>query len=105
MDQGFSGADVVVRPFLFPLGEASASTDEANRADQAPGDSAQADRVAENESEENADVICIRPPVRPTAQMIEEHEVCHIPFRAWCSSCVRARGASCGHPEVQKQDE
>ena len=28
-------------------------------------------------------------PGRPTAKEIREHEVCHVPFRAWCRHCVR----------------
>jgi len=49
--------------------------------------------------------MCVRAPIRPTAQTIAEHEVCHLPFRAWCPYFVRARGASCGHPAAQKGDE
>ena len=27
-------------------------------------------------------------PVKPTAKMVEDHNVSHLPFRNWCSSCV-----------------
>ena len=37
--------------------------------------------------------------------MIEEHEVTHLPFRNWCSGCVRGRVKSIGHYAVDKDDE
>ena len=35
--------------------------------------------------------------VKPTAKMVEDHNVSHLPFRNWCSSCVRGRGRSQQH--------
>ena len=43
--------------------------------------------------------------MRPTADMVEQHNVSHLPFRSWCSFCVRGRGQSCGHYQVAKDDE
>lgn len=93
-------AGTAVRPPLFPLSEGPHVGEQA-----APSFGAPAAEAEEKEGDEDADVICLRAPMRPTAQMIAEHEVCHLPFRAWCPYCVRARGASCGHPAVQKEDE
>ena len=31
-------------------------------------------------------------PVRPSADMVAEHGVSHLPFRPWCPACVRGRG-------------
>ena len=36
-------------------------------------------------------------PVLPTAAETAAHEVCHIPYRAWCTSCVRGRAKSQPH--------
>ena len=36
-------------------------------------------------------------PVKPTAKMVEDHNVSHLPFRNWCSACVRGRGRSQQH--------
>ena len=37
--------------------------------------------------------------------MIDDHEVSHLPFRSWCSFCVRGRGQSMGHFRIDKGDE
>jgi len=39
-------------------------------------------------------------PARPTPEMVKAHEVCHVPFRSWCSHCVRGRGKSFSHRAV-----
>ena len=36
-------------------------------------------------------------PVLPSAAEIAAHEVSHIPYRAWCTSCVRGRAKSQPH--------
>ena len=37
-------------------------------------------------------------PALPTADMIDDHEAAdHVPYRAWCTSCVAGRGRSDGH--------
>ena len=33
-------------------------------------------------------------PPQPTPEMVASHNVSHIPFRSWCSHCVRGRGKS-----------
>ena len=56
---------------------------------------------------ESEDVVskALRTPIRPTQQMIDDHEVSHLPFRSWCPFCVRGRGQSQGHFSVDKGDE
>ena len=47
-------------------------------------------------------------PVLPSKAEVEAHNVSHLPFRSWCSACVRGRGLSMGHRKVDaetKQDE
>ena len=56
-------------------------------------------------AEEDTSSRSLVSPVRPTQQMIDDHEVSHTPFRSWCPFCVRGRGQSAGHFEVDKGDE
>ena len=44
-------------------------------------------------------------PIRPTAKMIEDHNVAHIPFRSWCPACVRGRAKSVGHRRSESHGE
>ena len=39
----------------------------------------------------------MRAPIKPTPEMIENHNVSHIPFRDWRVYCVRGQAKSCGH--------
>ena len=36
-------------------------------------------------------------PIAPSAAQKAEHERTHLPFRAWCDICVKARGLDRGH--------
>jgi hypothetical protein len=54
---------------------------------------------------EEAESRPLRAPMRPTAEMVEAHAVSHLPFRSWCSFCVRGRGQSIPHHGIQKSDE
>ena len=42
-------------------------------------------------------------PGEPTEQEREEHELTHIPFRAWCGACVGGKAQN--DPHHKKQDE
>ena len=42
-------------------------------------------------------------PARPT--LVKAHEVCHVPFRSWCSHCVRGRGKSFSHKAVDHSQD
>ena len=44
-------------------------------------------------------------PAKPTPEMIAAHEVSHLPFRSWCSHCVRGRGKSFQHRRVQHDQD
>ena len=39
-------------------------------------------------------------PILPSKADVESHNVSHLPFRSWCSACVRGRGLSLGHRRV-----
>ena len=43
-------------------------------------------------------------PVKPTKQMIADHEVSHLPFRSWCAACVRGRAKSHPHFKCQERE-
>ena len=36
-------------------------------------------------------------PAEPSAQEVREHELTHLPYRAWCPHCVRGKGKSMAH--------
>ena len=36
-------------------------------------------------------------PVRPSTREVEEHMVTHMPFRSWCSHCVRGKAKGRHH--------
>ena len=42
-------------------------------------------------------------PPQPTPEMVASHNVSHIPFRSWCSHCVRGRGRSFYHKKVSHE--
>ena len=57
------------------------------------------------EPEEGRKAKPIRAPCLPSPEEIEAHAVSHIPFRAWCSHCVRGRGKSYAHRRVVRSDD
>ena len=44
-------------------------------------------------------------PGRPTQREVDEHEVCHIPFRSWCPYCVKGKAVSSPHKGSAYRDE
>ena len=44
-------------------------------------------------------------PAKPAPEMIAAHEVSHLPFRSWCSHCVRGRGKLFQHRRVQHDQD
>lgn len=44
-------------------------------------------------------------PIVPTQRMIDEHNVSHLPYRAWCAACVRGRGRSKPHKRIEHKEE
>ncbi len=42
-------------------------------------------------------------PSQPTKQEIEEHNITHLPYRSWCKHCVRGRGKSHAHHQLDAE--
>ena len=42
-----------------------------------------------------------RSPGTPTSKMVEEHELTHCPYRAWCDHCVKGQAKDDGHSTVK----
>ena len=51
----------------------------------------------ENESQEARAPKVFRDPGAPTETEIEQHNVTHLPFRAWCPSCVEGKARDRAH--------
>ena len=64
--------------------------------------------MTEEFEELNAEAQQAKPlpiPAKPSPEMIAAHEVSHLPFRSWCSHCVRGRGKSFQHRKVQHDQD
>ncbi len=55
------------------------------------------DMIDEEDVEEAAKPKVAKSPKGPTAAEREEHEITHLPFRDWCSHCVRGRATDDPH--------
>ena len=51
-------------------------------------------------TEEDTDVRWLKAPVKPSPEESAQHNVSHLRFPSWCRYCVRGRGRSIGHPQV-----
>ena len=58
----------------------------------------------ENEIEEGWRSIGLVQPCKPSREMVEEHNRCHIPFRNWCEVCVRARAVEDQHKDNKHEE-
>ena len=47
----------------------------------------------------------LKTPFKPTQRMIYDHNISHLPFRAWCAACVRGRGKSNKHSLQDKSED
>ncbi len=89
-----------VRP-LRKAGENLATIDNV-AADESreDGEEMMADEVEEeqgDDEEEGQQPKVIRSPKAPTKLEREEHEATHLPFRSWCTHCLRGRGRNKPH--------
>ena len=65
------------------------------------------DQGVENEQEPSDEAIKPfrrKAPSTPTRQEFLDHQIAHLPWRNWCSVCVRGNGKSHGH-RIQQEDE
>jgi len=91
-DQGVSPREEPsCTPCLFPTTEGGGSASGA----AAPG--GESESGAAVPSDDSLAAKLLKAPHQPTQREIDEHEVNHIPFRAWCSACVRGRAKSDAH--------
>ena len=58
------------------------------------------DPETEDGEEEAEEPRVIRDPGKPSAREIEQHNMTHLPFRAWCSTCVAGRAKEDPHRKV-----
>jgi hypothetical protein len=42
-----------------------------------------------------------RSPKRPSSKEVEDHELTHCPYRAWCEHCVKGQAKDDGHSTVK----
>ena len=49
----------------------------------------------------SAPIAVASSPKEPTQQERDEHEATHLPYRSWCKHCVRGRGRSEAHKQLQ----
>ena len=59
----------------------------------------------EDMTQEAEELKSVRAPVLPSKEEVEARNVSHLPFRTWCSACVRGRGLSLGHHKVDVKTE
>ena len=56
------------------------------------------------EEEEARPPAVLRDPGAPTAIEIDTHNVTHLPYRAWCPSCVAGKAANRAHRKMENYD-
>ena len=107
---------------LAPTSRAEMDGQEADRDDQGEEDTREDQRGEpevqinadeDGEEEESQQPRAARDPGQPTAAMIAEHNLTHIPYRPWCEWCVRGKAkrrpsrrlcgayAQCSHARVR----
>jgi hypothetical protein len=47
--------------------------------------------------EEGRKAVMRRVESRPSQEEVDEHNVSHIPFRSWCTCCVKGKAVNQGH--------
>ena len=49
--------------------------------------------------------VMVTPPLKPTRDEWERHQLTHTPFQAWCPHCVAARAVRRKHPKKGRHHE
>ena len=93
---------------LRPTGQGESGTEEVQ--EESAGDQQMAGEPEEvSEDDHNADEAMkakpLRSPMNPTKAEIEEHEITHLPYRSWCSHCVRGKAVDDQHRSQTKDTE
>ena len=94
-------------PMLAPLGPDGQDLPDAQTDDEEAEAALAAGRQPAEEEEEAEEAVVprvLKDPGQPTEREVEEHCATHMPFRSWCSECVRGRKKNPAHYK-QKQLE
>ena len=81
--------------------EPAGGTDENDIPDEAYGIEMKEDEEDVEEGEV-PNMICA--PCRPSQEMVDRHNLTHIPFRNWCPICVKAKGRDLQHRSDPDKD-
>ena len=54
---------------------------------------------------ESQEAKAITHPKKPSPEEVTAHELTHLPYRSWCSHCVRGRGRADDHHHVEEARE
>jgi len=103
----------VLNPFSTGGGQSSGTTGNSPGGEQkgnSPGGEQNSDangdaHGAETGVGESTTSKSQRAPIRPSKAERDAHEVSHLPFRAWCSACVRARAKAHVHFHQHHEEE
>lgn len=72
----------------------------APAAEAAPATDFDAEELEVMEAEEGSVARGLAQPSQPTAREVAEHNLTHLPFRAWCRHCVRGKGLTTAHKRL-----
>ena len=91
-----------LKPFN-PEEEETEDDEKEEKKDEAEEDQEEATREQGGEPEEARRAKGTKVPIKPSQEEVEEHMLTHLPFRSWCSHCVR--GKAKGKPHKKKEEE
>ena len=69
----------------------------APAAEAVPATDYDAEELEVMEAEEGSVAQGLAQPSQPTAREVSEHNLTHLPFRAWCRHCIRGKGLTAAH--------
>ena len=90
---------------VMPPNAAAADDDDpsafgAPAVEAAPATDYDAEELEVMEAEEGSVARGLAQPSQPTACEVAEHNLTHLPFRAWCRHCVRGKGLTTAHKRL-----
>ena len=68
-----------------------------------PGDDVDEEKTAAGQEVDRVVATTRKDPGQPSKEEIAKHNITHLPYRSWCSHCVRGRGTA--HPHISKHDK
>jgi hypothetical protein len=106
---GENPGETAVRPMRKVAGNLATIDNVAEEATEENSEEIMADEVEEEqgteEDEEGQQPRVMRAPKAPTKAEREEHEATHLPFRSWCTHCLRGRGRNKPHKRQVVDEE